>query len=700
MADRVLEKLEEQLKCAVCFETYTDPKQLQCFHVYCVSCLKRLVTKDRQGVFSITCPTCRKPEPVPPTGVSGLQSAFQINHLLEIWDSFKNPTSGDGAMKERSGAAVFAVGCEDHNRELELYCQTCEELVCFKCALKGGRHGDHDYDLLNTAFDKYLRNIPSILERMEEREKSIVEAQRKLGLRCDKIRSQQSSIKANIEGVTYELHQVLDARKTELIDQLEQTTETKLLCLKSQLDQLERSQVQSNSCVQSLKGRLDSNELDSNSKGAVLKMKKTLSELSSHLGPEMLEADTDADIMFINSLDTVMSCRSFGEISAQELMPDPLQCQAAGKGLDGATVGETAYVIMEAFTSKGEPSKRGIEIFESNLVSELNRDSVVRCIVERRGQSQYEIRYKPTVKGRHQLHIKVDDRHISGSPFTVAVKLPLVKLSQPLMTIGDCKKPWGIAINQRSREVILAEYGGHRMTVFNPKGEKLRSFGSHGSDAGKFKLPHGTTVDGDGNFLVVDNHHRVQKFTEEGRFLATVGTKGGGILQFFFPKGIVYNHSNGKVYVVDENNRVQVLNSDFTFSTVFGSLGTGEGFFDHPNGIACDKTGNVYVADTENHRIQVFTATGKFLRVFGRCGQGEGELNRPIGIAVDSDDVVYVSESENHRISVFTSEGQFVTFFGQKGEKWTGFKNPHEVAVDDMGVVYVCDYNNNCVNVF
>jgi hypothetical protein len=65
-----------------------------------------------------------------------------------------------------------------------------------------------------------------------------------------------------------------------------------------------------------------------------------------------------------------------------------------------------------------------------------------RCSVERRGQSQYEIRYQPTIKGRHQLHIKAEGQHIRGSPFSVAVKSPVEKLGTPILTVGRVDAPW------------------------------------------------------------------------------------------------------------------------------------------------------------------------------------------------------------------------------------------------------------------
>ena len=49
MAEEALKKLEEELNCAICLDTYTEPKLLQCFHVYCQQCLVKLTVRDQQG---------------------------------------------------------------------------------------------------------------------------------------------------------------------------------------------------------------------------------------------------------------------------------------------------------------------------------------------------------------------------------------------------------------------------------------------------------------------------------------------------------------------------------------------------------------------------------------------------------------------------------------------------------------------------
>ena len=274
---------------------------------------------------------------------------------------------------------------------------------------------------------------------------------------------------------------------------------------------------------------------------------------------------------------------------------------------------------------------------ECELVPELS-GTRTQGIVERKGQSQYEINYQPTIKGRHQLHVKVEGQHIRGSPFTISAKSPVEKLGTPILTLCDVRRPWGVAINQRG-EVIVSEWGGHCVSVFSPSGKKLRTFGSSGSGQGQFESHRGVAVDSEGNILVADcSNHRIQKFTPEGKFLTAVGAKGKGPLQFRLPTDIALNAANKKVYVTDcWNQCVQVLNSDLTYSSRFGKPGSSKGQLSNPSGIACDSTGKVYVADEDNHKIQVFTAEGKYLKIFGRCGDGRGELN---GIAIDSNNMV------------------------------------------------------------
>ena len=678
MAEQALKRLEEQLNCSICLDTFTDPKLLQCFHVYCQQCLVPLGVRDQQGQLSLTCPTCRQITPIPPSGVAGLQSAFHINHLLEIQDSVKKlknpPTNLDtGVENPPKNAAQF---CFEHvKKELEIYCETCGEMICYKCVIKGGKHHSHDYEELDQAFEKYKEEITSSIEPMEKQVAFIKKALALIEQRCGEISDQREAIENNVHITFRQLREVLTVRETELIGQLHQMTQGKLKGLAALSNQIETTLAQLNSCLHFM-----GESIKLGNKSDVLMMKPNtvhqMKELTTPFLPDTLKPKTEADIVFSALADLTAVCKNYGQIFTSG-SPDPSKCHVTGKGLEVAVVGVKFTAILHAASYEGKPCEEPIKSLECKLVSEIT-DTRTNCCIERRGQSQYEISYQPTIKGRHQLHIKVEGQHIRESPSIVAVKSPVEKLGTPILTLGGVWTPMGVAITTKRGEVVVTERDGHCVTVFSSSGEKLRSFGTRGSGQGQFDQPSGVTVDGEGNILVADTHNYcIQKFTAEGQFLTAVGKAGSGPLLFNCPTDIAFNTINNKVYVVDFGNHlIQVLNSDLTFSSTFGKRGNGKGQFSYPWSIACGSTGKVYVADTGNHRIQVFTAEGKFIRMFGRRGQGRGELARPHYVAVDTRGMVYVSEEDNHRVSVFTTEGQFVTSFGREGAGPGEFKRP------------------------
>ena len=680
MAEEAIKKLEEQLNCSICLDIFTDPKLLQCFHVYCRQCLVPLVDRDQRGKLGLTCPICRQVTPIPDRGVASLQPAFHINHLLELRESFQKVEDPGATLQGAAPTDVNPVKRVRHcfvheGKELELYCETCEELICWKCIAKSSKHHEHNYTELDEAFEKYKQEVTSSLEPMEMQVITINKALAQLDTRCGEIFDQRAATAVNIHVTFRQLREFLDVRETELISKLDQETQGKLKGLAAQRDQIETTLAQLCSCLHFMRESLrPGNEED------VLMMKsKTVNqvkELTAPFPPEMLKPNTEPDMIFSALADMTSVCQALQVFS----------CYVTGKGAEVAMLGEKAVAVLHY-------SNCEVESFGCELVSEI-KGTQSSCSVEKKGPSQYEISYQPTTKGRHQLHIKAEGQPITGSPFSIAAKSSVERLGLPILTIEGLAHPWGVAVNQRG-EVMVTEKTGCRVSVFSPNGEKVRSFGTPGSDLGQFNHPFGVAVDHEGNILVADGwNNRIQKFTTKGRFLASVSGPLRGK-----PCGIAVNATNKKIYVTDRNNHhLQVLNSDLTFSNTFGKKGTGSGQFNDPRCIACDSTGNVYVVDHDNNRIQVFTADGKFLRMFGKYGQREGELGLPCGIAIDTSDMVYVSEKGNQRVSVFTSEGRCVTSFGRRVQG--KLKRPFGLAVDNSGVVYVCDQSSCCVQMF
>ena len=696
MAEKALKKVEDQLNCSVCLDIYTDPKLLQCLHVFCQTCLVRLVFRDEHGQLVLSCPNCRQITPVPANGVAGLQPAFHIIPFLEMAEDLRRekeaPASAERA--DSSSASLppppkeVSTFCSEHvKEELKLYCETCGELICPYCALKTGKHHNHDYELIEKAFETYKKDISTLLEPINKKLTSVDEVLAQFDKCNEEISDQRAAIEADIHDTINELHQVLDVRRTELIGCLHQLTQWKLKDLAAQKDQAETIHAQLSSCQDFMKQSLETDRW-----GEALKMKATVlkqvKELTTTVQPDALKPNTKADIVFSASANITTLSHGFGQVSTPA-SSDPSKCHATGKGLEVGIVGQTSTAILQVCNSKGEPCTEPVTSLECKLVSEITGATATSSFKKLEGENRYEISYQPTIKGSHQLHISILGQPIWESPFCPAVTSSIVNIGAPIHTIAGVEGPWGIAINHRG-EIVVSEHSSCHISTYTPSGNKIKTIDLKGL------LPLGLALDREGNIIVGENtNNSIRKYSPEGQLLASVGTGGSGQLQFSGPSGIAVNTRNNKVYVADcFNCRIQVLNSDLTFSATFGKEGEGQGQFGFPSAVTCDSAGNVYVVDSDNHHIQVFTAEGKFLRMFGKHGKGMGELDTPIGIALDlSNRYLYICDVNNLRISVFTCEGQFVTSFG------AGFA-PCGLSVDNCGVVCVCDRDNDSVQIF
>ena len=263
-----------------------------------------------------------------------------------------------------------------------------------------------------------------------------------------------------------------------------------------------------------------------------------------------------------------------------------------------------------------------------------------------------------------------------------------------MRTVTGLDHPYGIAFNSRG-EAVISEGGGHRVSIFDKRGQKIRTFGSHGDSPHQMKWPAGVANDGIDN-IYVSSEHKLQKFTSSGELIKCVGQKGRKEGEFDDPRGVTLY--NNQAYVCDcYNHRIQVFDLDLNFVRSIGSHGTGRGEFDAPHDVKFDTAGNMYVAEFGNERVQVMDISGHFIRSFGQ--EGEGELGAPSALHI-ADKFVYVSDVSSHCIVVYETSGQFVTKFGRFGDEEGEFSYPRCITSCNDGFIHVCDWGNNSVQIF
>lgn len=278
-------------------------------------------------------------------------------------------------------------------------------------------------------------------------------------------------------------------------------------------------------------------------------------------------------------------------------------------------------------------------------------------------------------KGKHTLMIKVRGHRVAASPYTINCQegYTYVSLSKGpdavFLDRGELNRAWGMAVNRSSPRLYIADRGNHRIVACSIKeghhvGPIEFTFGEEGEGPGQFKKPVSVAYSTfDGRVAVVDkDNHRIQVFTEKGRFLFEAGAltashqvKKPPPLAFNFPWDIAYSPDGNMAVSDSKNNRIQLLDKDGNFLKTIG-----ESFLlDSVRGITFDSQGNLYATDFNFHRLVVFAAsTGFAAFAVYRVAKADGltGLNRPQGICVDRLDNVLLADSKNMRILVFSKE--------------------------------------------
>ena len=268
------------------------------------------------------------------------------------------------------------------------------------------------------------------------------------------------------------------------------------------------------------------------------------------------------------------------------------------------------------------------------------------------------------------------------------------QLGHPVRVVTGLNTPYGIAFNSQG-DMIISEYDAGQVSMFDIRGQRIRTFGSRGDSPEQMNYPACIATD-DADNIYVSSEHKLQQFTGRGELIKCVGQRGSKKGEFDDPHGVALY--DNQVYVCEyDNHRIQVFDLDFNFIRSIGSRGKGRGEFDAPFDVKLDTAGNMYVAEFGNARVQVIDSSGHFIRFFGQ--EGKGKLRGPTALHI-VDKYVYVSDWRGDCIVVYDTSGNFVTSFGRYGRKEGELYYPYCITSCADGFIYVCDCWNNRVQIF
>ncbi|XP_011408270.2 PREDICTED: tripartite motif-containing 13-like, partial [Amphimedon queenslandica] len=150
-------KLEKELTCPVCLDHYTNPKTLPCLHSFCQHCLEGLPLDKKSETYYLSCPTCRHRTEFPEEGVGAFPVAFTLNNLHSLLERTSNPQE--------------ATSCSDHGKALELFCETCDRVICVTCQVRNHKH--HEYDLITDSYTKDCLKLRECMSPVEGKKEAL-----------------------------------------------------------------------------------------------------------------------------------------------------------------------------------------------------------------------------------------------------------------------------------------------------------------------------------------------------------------------------------------------------------------------------------------------------------------------------------------------------------------------------------------------
>ena len=731
----LMHNLKEELTCSVCVHLYKEPKQLPCFHIFCLECLNGLArTSTCHGI--IKCPLCQVEVAVHESGnMETLPDCFFLKNLLDIL-----------AIKECSTSKVTCGNC-DQKSEDACYCFNCAKFWCKDCinahdilrenkehrvlALKDFQEEDFG-DVLNRpafcpkelhekgVFKFYCKEceVPACptCVTLEHNRHDVEHLEIATRAVKDNIVSQLNTTKKSCQTMAVRIQELeeqarITERRSQIVkEQIQQAVQTMI----STLQQEERKLV---------------TEVENQTREALEKFAEDKAKFQDQLQQgEQVISQVERLLERSGGAELVRAKSSFNDLF-RTLSPTPNVQASSCEGPSLATVFVENQTLLHSLHTSGigrldKTAAQAIHctvelINEAVAGLETRLELITRCLDEEQcyfsyfpadrvtvkiasvqsgtlagdmqikdgDKGRYEVSCIPQQAGEHRITAVINGQEFSEFPnITVAKRSfkPVGCLALGSIDNASLYRPWGLATND-SNEILLSDMANDRILVLNEKGEFIRSFWQHVS------YPNGLISDNTGRIFVTNRgHNRILLFNQNGEYVSTLN-KPGSLIE---PRGVSLD-SQGNIIVCDIGDKCVKI-----FSPNGNILKTiGKGWLSRPLGCLC-YDGKIFVSDSEIHVIRVYNSKGKFLYEFGRRGTKDGEFNQPVCLAVDKTGHLLVCCAGSHTVQVFTLDGKFVTKFGEHGKELGQFYKPTSVLVLKSGCIVVCEFGNNRLQMF
>ena len=641
---------------------------------------------DPEAAVAIFCSTC---------GVFFCNTCEMSHKWLENMTG-KHDVKSVEAIRSRTGQGdvthlckVAPLCCPRHReKELEYHCEVCDLLMCQACTV--AKNSPHSPAYLSAE----VPLPPQHLQAVERAKKVAACNQEQCRVARETAEGWGNEVEKKKEDALWGMRQsfqairaAIDHREEELCEKIRGISETRKETVTDTV-RLYRQKEDTWSNRQAMLSFLSTE----GSPHEVISYRRVLVAGPTH---RRSEAAVSHVMQFLPTQEAALqtAIEGFGYI---EVGACPANCTlepALDKDRWGSDKDPIVFTLLTADQEK-TPCSIGGEMVQSFLRPRppLPGPSI-KAVVNDEDSGQYKVTFDLTYTGVCELSVLVNGAHICGSPFVVELGSATdgqLLLKRDIYTLHACKgtlqfpvdpgKLTDVAVAPNGTIFVL-DYDNHRVHVFDAERNYVKSFGQQGAGKGQIQTPKGITITTD-SLLYVDHDHRVDVMTCDGEFVRRIGQ---GTLSDPWDVAV----HNGEVFVADSgNDRVAVFSQDGKLIRTMGSKGTGRGQFSTPTGVAISPDGELYVSDQSNCRVKVLTLQGKYIRKFGK-----GQLSNQHKLLFSRDKHVLVADLWNNRVAIFNQDGIFLSSLPCA-------EYPLGLAVDKKGDLLVACFTGKCVQIF
>ena len=358
----------------------------------------------------------------PPANRCTTCSYFLCAFCTQAHQRARNTRSHNLVSVEGSAAVTKPAVCKEHDGEvIKLFCNTCEEAICRDCTIV--EHRDHKYTFVKDAFSKGKESLLKALADTKEKADVLEKAVKGVLEMKRSVHSCANQTKQEVVECCDELTDCIAARKTYLVDRVEEFKKEKLKSLDVQQEQLEKALASVQSSVQ-----FTEKAVENGSEVEILNTRKQIfSQLQDlKLAEWQLEPCVNESLSFTGNGHLKEDISTFGIVS--DVVTDAgMSTVTMENGAEGvmysSLCGQPVKFSIIAKESNGRRRKEGGDIFKAfvNTANPL-RSQVKQIPVKDCGNGTYSFCHTPVETGFFELSVQLKGSHIQESPFQWSVR--------------------------------------------------------------------------------------------------------------------------------------------------------------------------------------------------------------------------------------------------------------------------------------